>query len=122
MIRLSALPRRSFELLNLLRQEVPAGPLAVAWAVEMLLMGFDTPSLRCLAGLDLEGTIDSWEAAGLVRAVLDELGMAMPGKEEICRGYLRELAADIVEGRKDPDAAIDEIHSEVVYPLGHPDE
>lgn len=75
-------PKGTVELLiRLERAENATGQDAVLWAVDALLSNYDTPSLRVLAGLDLEGVPSAWKAKQLVIASLNELGITPPDIE-----------------------------------------
>src|SRR4051812_31526768 len=68
------------------------------FATELLVLGYDSPSLRELAGLP---TGDRAEAADMWVAVRDELGIRHEDKEEAAKFLLRYWAQETVEGRID---------------------
>ena len=70
----------------------------VEWAISMLEQGFDSRSLRILAGLDGSSL---FEAADYFRRVLRELQIAEPDLEGSMRTYACELASRIVAGTLD---------------------
>src|SRR5690242_7094481 len=68
----------------------------VAWAVEMLYEGYDTESLRILAGLTFPF---SWQDVELyLSRALKELGWIYPASEECLREYAHNVVADILSG------------------------
>ncbi len=85
--------------------EVSAEDL-VGWAVEMLGAGQDTPSLRILAGLDLERPLDSEEVERYFQKALIELGVPEPDPGEALLRYARLLVVETLEGRRDPRATL----------------
>jgi hypothetical protein len=92
---------------------------AVKWAIDALVDGFDSPSLRQLAGLN---SPTAWfEAMPLFERTLNELQLEIPrSKNEILRLYLRSVAESIVSGVRSPSVALAVIHREVLGPLNHP--
>jgi hypothetical protein len=84
-----------------------------------LTVGLDSPTLRRLAGLDK--TANVFEANELFQRAARELDLQLPNSNEtLLREYLRVVAADIVNGARDCEAALEAIHAMVVGPLGHP--
>lgn len=95
----------------------------IAWAVRMLLKGYDSPCLIDLAGLDLEGyPIDPIRAEQLFQASLVELAIGPKADADVLRTWLGERAKQIVDGQIDPVEAVDLIHDEIIGPLEHPDD
>ena len=92
----------------------------IDWAVNALSEGFDTPALRRLAGLDLEGTAVAEDARAEWRAACVELEIQAPSKQGAVKAYVANLAREIVEGRIGPVAGAERIHAEVLTPLNHP--
>jgi hypothetical protein len=95
----------------------------IAWAVEALVDGHDSRSLRDLAGLDLDGaanTVRGVEAGRLFHNALRELGIAIPRKEEALRAHLKAIATLIVAGKISPCEGLGRIEGEVQIPLGYP--
>ena len=92
----------------------------VEWAVTALTEGFDSPSLRILAGADLDGSPSPFETSPLFRAALTELGILLPELEVLARLYVREVARQVVGGTLEPRTAADLVHRRVVTPLEHP--
>jgi len=91
-------------------------------AVDALLAGVDTPSLRMLAGL---GRNEELEARGLFRAVLDELDLSaeVPERElDALRSLAREVAAAIVNKDIEPVEAAHRIWQDFAAPLDYPPE
>ena len=90
----------------------------VKWADAALTAGWDSPSLRRLAGFE-DARVD--EASALFDRSSDELGLDRPtGNAALRREHLRAIAEGIVDGTRDPLAAVDQIHREVISPLEHP--
>jgi hypothetical protein len=96
------------------------GARAVKWGVSALEAGFDSPSLRLLAGLDGEGVVTTSDARPLLDAALGEIGVSTSTLEEAGRLYVREISWSIVRGEVAPRAGADLVHERVVGPLGHP--
>ena len=93
---------------------------AVQWAVDALSDGHDVPSIRILAGLDLDGWPDAFEADTLVEKALRELGIPETDPHSHTMAYLRELATAIVAGKIAPQEGANLIHRRVISPLDHP--
>jgi hypothetical protein len=93
---------------------------AVRWAVGALVEGYDVPSLRVLAGLDLTGWPNSFEAEALVEAALHELGIPEMDRGTRARLYVREISAAIIARELGPSEGVDLIHRRVITPLEHP--
>ncbi len=72
----------------------------VDWAVGALSEGMDTPALRHLAGMDLEGPPPTAAAMLQFRRALQELGISVPTPDVAAREYVRV--------------------KEIVTPLDHP--
>ena len=113
-------PRGTTALLVLRDNREPLGKDAVRWAVDALADGYDVPSIRTLAGLDLDGWPDSGEAEALVEAALRELGVGDTDRHSRALEYLREVAAAIVAGDIAPQEGANLIHRRVISPLNHP--
>lgn len=95
----------------------------VEWATQALVAGHDSPALVALAGLDLDVTPTLIEAVPLFRASLVELGIGIPSsREEILRTHGLYLARQISTGSLTPSEGVARMESEVVGPLGHPDD
>jgi hypothetical protein len=79
--------------------EIGGSEALVSWAIEALVQGFDSPSLRELAGL---GRLDDPRVAGeLFPVVLAELGENVPSEEDAAWLLTGEAADDLIEGRID---------------------
>ena len=109
--------------IEILVQEIAGrsvGDDLVEWAVRALVEGFDSPALRRLAGLDK----DSWfEAKPLFDRAVQELRLELPStKELLLRDYLRVIAREMLDGRRQPVDALQIIHSQVLTPLHHPED
>src|SRR5215208_5660475 len=76
--------------------QLPAGDY-VDWAGEMLVQGYDSYSLRILAGL--ERSASTFEAEDYFLRSAKELGISIPDSEAAVRAYACEIARQIVEGR-----------------------
>jgi hypothetical protein len=77
-----------------------SGNAVVDWAGDALSKGFDSASLRALAGLT--SPTNEFEVDALVRAAAAELGFVVPDREKLLRQFATILAEDIVTGRKRP--------------------
>ncbi|HEX8211596.1 MAG TPA: hypothetical protein VF584_15595 [Longimicrobium sp.] len=89
------------------------------WAVDMLVAGYDTPSLRVLAGL-LPIEADTHAIVFLARRAARELGLLAPGGEALRRAYIYVVCRALLSGELDADTATEYIHSRVISPLDHP--
>ena len=69
----------------------------VDWAGEMLVQGYDSYSLRILAGL--ERLASTFEAEDYFLRSAKELGLSVPDSEAAIGVYACEIAQEIVEGR-----------------------
>lgn len=116
------IPRGTIAMLVLWDSGESLGQCAVQWAVDALVDGYDVPSLRLLAGLDLDGWPDSIEAGKLVARALRELGIPEADRNARALEYVREVAAAIVAGEIGPQEGVDRIHRRVISPLNHPAE
>jgi hypothetical protein len=122
---MSPTPRRTAELLARdLGGKCRAAEL-ITWAVEALSDGFDTESLRRLAGMDLGNPrheLSAFEASQVFRTApaLREIGLGIPSLEEALRAYAKSLAADLWNGNLTPQNAIERMHRDVLGPLSHP--
>ena len=76
----------------------------VDWAVEMLVRGHDSDSLRILAGLGPPAS--SSEAEGYFLRSARELGLRIPDSAGAVRAYACEIARGLVEGRLDAREAV----------------
>ena len=94
----------------------------IDWAVSLLESGLDSQALRVLAGLDLGERPSGIEAAARFRDAYKELRLPSPGREELLRVYVTEVASEIAIGAREPTEAIDLIHREVLSPFNHPAE
>jgi hypothetical protein len=115
-------PRGTKGLLVLRDSGEPFGKRAVQWAVDALSDGYDAPSIRLLAGLDLEGPPHSPDAEPLLQAALRELELPETDPKARAFEYLREVAAAIVAREVTPEEGVNLIHRLVLSPLGHPAE
>lgn len=113
---------KRFELLGPIYRSRVAGlgwtESLIAWAVERLVAGQDTPSLRILAGLpesSLRPEVEEYFSAALV-----ELGEAPMSSVERALGGARAVASAILEGAVSPVAGASLAHTIAVSPLNHP--
>ena len=90
----------------------------VAWAVDLLGQGRDTPSLRILAGLP-RGSYEV-EVTEYFAATLSELGQGRVSDVERCLGEARVIASAIVRREVSPVEGAAAIHTRAVSPLNHP--
>ncbi len=113
-------PKGTFELLLCLDTGERVGQIAVDWAISTLGEGYDSPSLRVLAGLDLDAQPTTEEAFQLVNAAFQEMGLRRPDLDTTARWYVCEVATAVVAGEVPPREAADKIHRLVMTPMGHP--
>ncbi len=98
-------------------------------ATQMLVVGYDSPRLVDLAGLDL-GSFDPRDAADLWDQALTELDMDMPGAQQALLTVACPIARGVVEGRLDPivgarqiveigqgDSDVHHLVADFVYPV-----
>ncbi|MEA5453863.1 hypothetical protein SPF06_03930 [Sinomonas sp. JGH33] len=90
----------------------------VIFATELLILGYDSPSLRELAGLP-KG--DRSDAAALWEAVREEFGTRREPEEEAARFLLKHWAREIVEGGLDIVEGSRLMQRVGWFPLGRPD-
>ena len=114
-------PRGTAELRVLRDNGEPLGKSAVQWAVDALAAGYDIPSLRILAGLDLDGWPNSFETEALVDTALRELGVPDTDRNSRALAYVRDIASAIVAREIVPQEGANLIHRRVIVPLNHPD-
>jgi hypothetical protein len=113
-------PRGTTELLVLRDNGEPLGKGAVQWAVEALAAGYDVPSLRILAGLDLDGWPNSFETETLMDTALRELGVPVTDRNSRALAYVRDVASAIVARDIAPQEGANLIHRRVIVALNHP--
>jgi hypothetical protein len=89
------------------------------FATELLVLGYDSPTLRELAGLP-KG--DRTESANMWKAARSELGVRDEDDEDAARFLLRYWAQEIVEGRIDVLTGSRLMYREGWFPLGQPTE
>jgi hypothetical protein len=88
---------------------------SVRAAAEEVIVRFDSPALRKLAGLVSPARFD---ARPLFETTAAELKLHLPiSREAILRGYL--LAQSLLDGA-DPDDVLMRVHRDVLGPLNHP--
>src|SRR5882757_3434739 len=68
---------------------------AVDWAVEMPLLGYETPSLLILSGISKPS--NSFETEGYLIASLEELNLKIPGREEAMLQYSNTFIEEIAQ-------------------------
>jgi hypothetical protein len=70
--------------------------------VDLLVLGFDTPNLRILAG---EDSADTPEVTHYLEATLGDLGLVPLGDRATVLAVLDEIASDLIDGRLEPRTA-----------------
>jgi hypothetical protein len=116
---MTTFPVGTIELLVRHANGTATGDEAVSWAITALGDGFDSPSLRRLAGLN--PPVMWSDAMPLFKRAADELQLQVPPEPDaLLRAFLRSVAEDIVSGARSPAVALDIIHREVIGPLNHP--
>jgi hypothetical protein len=96
------------------------GPDACRWALAALEAGFDTRPLRILAGMSVDPLPSFFEVRPYLEAALEELNVpASSSREDVLRGYARDLAEEILTGATAIQPALEEMHRSVVSPLNH---
>jgi hypothetical protein len=114
-------PPGTAELFADLHLERLSGEKIGAWAASALEAGFDSESVRVLAGMSLEALPSFFEARPYFIRALHELQLSVPSsREDALRAYTRIVAEDLVLGRITVESALNDIHSAVVGPLNHP--
>ncbi len=81
----------------------------VDWAVQRLVAGDDTPSLRILAGLT--GPFDQIETDQLADNTLAELKIEPLGRDDAVSAYATELLEDLLNGHQPTDTVLKELGS-----------
>ncbi len=115
------IPPNTDKLLAYLFLDRLSGEHACGWAVGALEAGFDTDALAILAGMSLERELSFYEAEPFLTKALQELHIFEPvNRESVLRNYAMSVVAALVYGKMSARTALDEIHSFVVEPLGHP--
>ncbi|MCP3881948.1 MAG: hypothetical protein GY701_26690 [Sulfitobacter sp.] len=82
--------------LGLLRSDALPGV-----ATEMLVLGYESPAVVELAGVDL-GPFDPRDASDLWATALSELDLDLPSSERAVLTLACPIAREVVEGRLDP--------------------
>ena len=70
----------------------------IDWAGEMLVKGFDSPSLRILAGLN--NFTSGFEVEDRFKRSIQELGFELPERQAALRAYSCAVAKRIVAGKQ----------------------
>ena len=96
------------------------GPDTCRWALSALEAGFDTPSLRILAGMSCDSALPLAEVRPYLDTALSELNLDVSSRGEVLREYARAVAEELVAGTRAIEPSLDEIHRAVVSPLNHP--
>jgi hypothetical protein len=113
-------PPGTQQLLADLCLESLSGPDACRWALSALEAGFDTPSLRILAGMSFGPEPGFFEVRPYLDAALSELNLRLnPSRDEVLREYARVLAEELLAGVRPVEATLEVIHRTVVSPLNH---
>lgn len=107
-------------LIELLAVGIFTGDDLRTWAVYALEIGYDSPSLRILAGLFSPTWLS--EAKPYFDRAIAELGITIPDDEGLLREYLKVVAQKIVEEEISPGIGTGLIYSRVLTPLGHPED
>jgi hypothetical protein len=98
----------------------PLSKEAVDWAVESLIAGLDSPTLRVLAGL--QEPLWWSEVESIFVKAASELGFAAPATEQDALwAYARQVGRDILDDRSAPEAACHTLYRICValdYPHG----
>ncbi|MBT2534554.1 hypothetical protein J7E83_20965 [Arthrobacter sp. ISL-48] len=89
------------------------------YATELLVLGYDSPTLRELAGLP-KG--DRTDAADMWDIVRDELSVRYEDEEEAARFLLKYWAQEVVDGRIDVLMGSRLMYRAGWFPLGQPTE
>lgn len=97
-----------------------SGASYVDWAMDCLEEGFDTKSLRLLAGMNKTHSIEA-DFDELFRQSLEELGWKYPGKKEALFNYAKDMAKQVLSNEIDAVEAVEKI-SEIYVRLGCPAE
>lgn len=92
----------------------------VDWAFACLEKGFDSKSLRLLAGLDRNHTIKA-DFEELFRRSLVELGWDYPNEKEVLLNHSKNIAKEILAGEIEAAKGCEQIN-EIYYQLGFPPE
>jgi len=89
----------------------------VAWAVDLMVDGLDSDSLRILAGFDERESI--FELREYLAKVKSELGLCEPQKDEAIRTYSLHLAKAILEPGSDYELLVSQLY-ELCYTNDYP--
>lgn len=87
------------------------------WAVSALEDGFDSPSLRVLAGFPSREP--SAEPLMFLQRTLSELGYPIPVRDLLLRQYGANIAQLILDGSVSTREGVRQMHESVVSPLNH---
>lgn len=94
--------------------------LAVDWAVDLLVRGYDTPALRQLAGES--EPFDWYEIEKLLKRILGDLNVIIPEDQVTARVLLvSERIRQTLDGNLSPNEVMDEI-MDLYYALDEPKE
>jgi len=106
--------------LKLILEQWTDGSGYVDWAFSCLEEGFDSKSLRLLAGFDKKHPYKA-DFEDMFRQALNELGWRYLTDKEVMLGYAKNLAKQILSEESDAAGTVEKI-SEIYVRLGFPAE
>jgi hypothetical protein len=113
--------RQVMRLLADAEQRVLRAEDLVSWATALLAGGTESPAVVRLAGLDLGGSPNVFEAQAAFDQALVELGIEAPrDRDSLLRGRLVDISDDLLASRITADEALARAHRFVLGPLNHP--
>jgi len=113
------MPPRTYEIQSAYQLQAVTGSDVVGWAVDALTAGFDSLSLRMLAGL--ERPLDDNEVRRLYAASFRELGIESLQGDACWRFHTRSTLGSMLRGNLTRKAAMKHL-SELCVRLGYPRE
>jgi hypothetical protein len=116
----AGLPPGTIAVLVRLRAGEPIGIELSQWAMDALEVDHDSPALRQLAALNLEPPARISDAGPLFERATAELGLTLPGDDDLLMLFLQETAEAIAAGAEPLHGLIEAVHRLVVDPLDHP--
>lgn len=106
--------------LKLYLEDWTNGSEYVDWAFSCLEEGFDSKSLRLLAGLNKKHPYQT-DFEELFRTSLNELDWKYLSVKEVLLAYAKSFAKQILSGEIEPDAGVEKVQS-IYFRLGFPEE
>jgi hypothetical protein len=95
------------------------GQLFIDWATSLLEQGYDSPSLRILAGFVSEDYSSFFELESYLLKSLEELNIPVLGEDDAIKAYAYEILTEMVNNEIEKEKALN-LLSEIVIEKEYP--